>query len=193
MRPRSFRVFLGLLLLKRCLNSLFSPVSSSAQCKTKAQCLRLNDTYRSKIGFQTLTLFWWLWSEPNNEQLQLTTENTFVYLNDFIVLIYFFFLNSKTQVTFLLRLQQPKNMRTNNVYSIPCIHGWTVACWPFNLIGATSPQSRTITVFLIQDEECLTVNSSPSFDSVRRKVSVSYVFCCIAAEEWKPDSTEYKS
>lgn len=35
----------------------------------------------------------------------------------------FFFLNWKTQVTFLLRLQQPKNMRTNLVYSIPCIHG----------------------------------------------------------------------
>lgn len=35
------------------------------------------------------------------------------------------------------------------------IHGCTVAHWPSNLIRATSPQSRTIAVSLILNEECL--------------------------------------
>lgn len=74
------------------------------------------------------------------------------------------------------------------------VHGCTVAHWPSNLIRATPPQSRTIAVSLILNEECLpTVNLLPSFDyRVQKSGSTSAVIMQLKSENGMALNIKFK-
>lgn len=99
-----------------------------------------------------LTYFFYVVMSEQNHAI-LTIGNIFVILNDWIVWYCF---HMKTQVyIFSATSLNQKHRYESPLFHSMHIHGCTVAHWPSNLIRATSPQSRTIAVSLILNEECL--------------------------------------